>query len=358
MIELVKKGNIIDNNSEALVNTVNTKGIMGAGIALQFKKAFPENFKLYEKASRDGKIKIGKVFVTETNRLTNPKYIVNFPTKQDWRHPSKLIWIKDGLTDLRSFIIQKKIKSIAIPPLGCGNGKLDWKDVKPLIYQSLEGIENLDAVIFEPSEFAYQKSSKRVKTNKPKLTNVRAMIIALLNRYGILGYELTLLEAQKLVYFLERFGEPLKMKFEKGTYGPYSDTLTHVLNDLDGHYIAGMKQQTAKPFDKIIINQSELNNVLEFIEQNCDSTQKNRLENVYELIEGFESPLGMELLATIDYVIKYESGQELFADLELENKIYSWSPRKKKLIKKEYIDIALERLKIFEEKLYSETSTN
>lgn len=353
MINLIKKGNILDADAEALVNTVNTQGVMGAGVALQFKKAFPDNFKLYEKTSKAGKIIVGKIFVTETGKITNPKYIINFPTKQHWRYPSKLVWIKDGLEDLKKFIIKKKIRSIALPPLGCGNGKLDWNDVKSLIISALEGINNLQVILFEPSDFAYQKVSSKTYTKMPSLTSTRAMIIALLQRYRILGYELTLLEAQKLVYFLERFGEPLKMKFSKGTYGPFSEVLTHVLSDLDGHYIAGMKQKTAKPFDKIIINKNELPKVYNFIENKCTDEQKIRLDNVYKLIEGFESPLGMELLATVDYVINFESGNELFADLELENKIYSWSPRKKKLIKKEYIDIALDRLKIFDEQLYN-----
>lgn len=355
MIEFIKKGNILDADAEALVNTVNTEGVMGAGVALQFKKAFPENFKLYEKASKAGKIKIGKIFITEAGGIINPRYIVNFPTKRHWRYPSKLSWIQEGLVDLRNFIIQKKIRSIAIPPLGCGNGKLNWNDVNPLIIKAIDGIENLEAFIFEPSEYAYQKASSRVMTKKPKLTSVRAMIIALLNRYRILGYELTLLEGQKLVYFLERFGEPLGMRFQKGTYGPFSEILTHVLNDLDGHYLAGMKQKTAKPFDKIIINQRELDKINRFIEVHCTPEQKTRLKSVYSLIEGFESQLGMELLATVDYVIKYELGNELFADLELENKIYSWSERKKKLIKNEYIDIALQRLKEFDSQLYNPT---
>ena len=156
MLEFINKGNIIETDAEALVNTVNTKGVMGAGIALQFKKAFPENFKLYEKASKDDKVQIGKIFVTETGKITNPKYIINFPTKQHWRYPSKLEWIKEGLVDLRNFIIQKKLKSIAIPPLGCGNGKLNWDDVKPLIVNAVSGIEDLNTLIFEPSDFAYQ----------------------------------------------------------------------------------------------------------------------------------------------------------------------------------------------------------
>jgi len=352
MINLIRKGNILDADTEALVNTVNTYGVMGAGIALQFKKAFPKNFKLYEQASKQHKIKTGTLFVTETGSLTNPKYIINFPTKKHWRNPSKLIWIKDGLVELRKFIIKKDIKSIAIPPLGCGNGKLNWAEVKPLIIESLMGLDNVEALIFEPSDFAYTHTSKKSKTKKPNLTPARAMVIAILNRYKILGYDLTLLEAQKLVYFLERFGEPLRLQFSKGIYGPFSEKLTHVLNDMDGHYLYGMKQKTAKPLDKITIKKEELENVYGFIETNCTPEQKARLESVYNLIEGFESPLGLELLATVDYVIQHESGDELFTEFELENKVYSWSERKRKIIKKEYIDIAFERLKSFEGKLY------
>ncbi len=350
MFEFIKKGNIIDSEAEAVVNTVNTMGVMGAGIALQFKKNFPENFKSYEDAAKNGIIKIGKLFITETNRLTNPKYIINFPTKKDWKHPSKLSWIKDGLIELRNFIIEKNIKSIAIPPLGCGNGKLDWNDVKPLILDSINGIANLTAYIYEPSDFAYQKTIvKEVK--KPKLTPVRAMVIALLDRYTILGYELTLLEAQKLVYFLQRFGEPLKLDFSKGKYGPFSSKLVHVLNDIDGYYIQGMKYKTAKPFDKIKIIKKEIPMVKNFIEENCTNEQKKRLDVVYKLIEGFESPLGMELLATVDFVAFYELNK-IFDKNQLIEKIHSWTTRKKQLLKNEFVSIATSRLDQFTENLY------
>lgn len=352
MIEYIKKGNILDCDAEVLINTVNTVGVMGAGIALQFKKAFPENFKLYEKEVQNGELQIGKLFIYETGNLTNPKYIVNFPTKKDWKHPSKLAWVKEGLVELRKFILEKNIKSIAIPPLGCGNGKLDWNDVKPLILNYVEDIEGLTSYIFEPSEFAYQKVSVKSKTKKPQLTSVRAMVIGLLNRYTILGYELTLLEAQKLVYFLQRFGEPLKLDFEKGKFGPYSNKLVHVLYDLDGHYLFGMKSKTAKPFDKITLNRSEINNVLEFVEANCTNEQKQRLNSVYKLIEGFESPLGMELLATVDYVAFYELDKS-FNIGELISKIHNWTPRKKNLLNTRFITVASGRLDEFTRQLYA-----
>ena len=352
MIEFIKKGNLIESDVEALVNTVNTVGVMGKGVALQFKKAFPENFKKYEQAVKNKEVQIGKVFVTETGKFTNPKYIINFPTKKHWRYPSKIEWVKEGLIDLRNFLTDNNIKSIAIPPLGCGNGRLRWNDVKPLIINSLSDISNLEILLFEPSEFAYEKPSIKTRSKKPKLTAVRAMVIALLNRYTVLGYELTLLEAQKLVYFLQRFGEKLQLSFEKGKYGPYTHKLTHVLNDMDGHYLEGMKEKTAQPFDKIVINKKEIEQIDKYIEENCNDEQKKRLESVYNLIEGFESPLGMELLATVDFVINTELKND-FNSIHLKDKIYNWNERKKKLLKNEYIDLAQNRLADFSQFLYN-----
>ena len=352
MIELNKNGNIIETDAEALVNTVNTVGVMGKGVALQFKKAYPDNFKKYEKAAKDNKVQIGKVFVTETGKFTNPKYIINFPTKKHWRYPSKLEWIKEGLIDLQAFILKNNIKSIAIPPLGCGNGKLNWRDVKPLIEKALADIEGLTTYLFEPYETVYSTSSPKTISKRPKLTAVRAMVIALLDRYTILGYELTVLEAQKLVYFLQRFGENLRLEFTKVTYGPYAEKLTHVLADLDGHYLFGMKQKTAKPFDKLEINQKEIEKIYGFIEENCTPVQKERLEMVYKLIEGFESPLGMELLATVDYVIENEL-KDNYTEPELIKKIYEWSERKKVLLKTNFITTAHQRLIEFPDNLYN-----
>ncbi len=352
MIEIIKNGNLIENNAEALVNTVNTVGVMGKGVALQFKKAFPNNFNEYEHAAKAGKVQIGKVFVTETGKFTGPKYIINFPTKKHWRYPSELKWIKEGLIDLRAFIIKSNIKSIAVPPLGCGNGKLNWMDVKPLIEKTLANIEGLTTYIFEPSDAAYSIPSLKTITKKPKLTAVRAMVIALLDRYTILGYELTVLEAQKLVYFLQRFGENLRLEFTKGMYVPYADKLTHVLADLDGHYLFGMKQKTAKPFDKLEINQKEIEQIYSFIDDNCTQEQKDRLQKVYDLIEGFESPLGMELLATVDYVIKNELNNG-FSEPELIKRIYAWNERKKALLKANFITVARNRLTSFSTNLYN-----
>src|SRR3954464_13145310 len=109
------QGNLLEAKVEALVNTVNTVGVMGKGIALMFKEAFPENFKAYEAACKNKKLRVGRVFVTEGHDLVGPKWIINFPTRVHWRYPSKIEWIEEGLKDLKRVIIEKDIRSIAIP---------------------------------------------------------------------------------------------------------------------------------------------------------------------------------------------------------------------------------------------------
>src|SRR5579884_1817745 len=131
-IKLVK-GDLLSQNVDAVVNTVNTVGVMGKGVALQFKRRWPENFRAYERASKQGDVQIGKMFIYDAGRLLTPRYIINFPTKVHWRSPSKLEYIREGLEDLVSQIRRLNIESIAMPPLGCGNGGLDWEDVRPLI---------------------------------------------------------------------------------------------------------------------------------------------------------------------------------------------------------------------------------
>src|SRR3954467_571360 len=130
-------GNLLEADAEALVNTVNTMGVMGKGIALMFKERFTDNYRAYAAACKQKQVELGQMFVTESLELGGPRWIINFPTKANWRFPSRLEWIEAGLRDLRSVIEEKGIKSIAIPPLGSGNGGLDWRDVRPLIEGAL-----------------------------------------------------------------------------------------------------------------------------------------------------------------------------------------------------------------------------
>ena len=149
MIELTT-GNLLDADVEALVNTVNTVGVMGKGVALMFKEAFPENFKAYEAACKRKELRVGRMFVTERHQFIGPKFIINFPTKQHWRNPAKLEWVEAGLEDLKRVIVENGIRSIAIPPLGSGNGGLNWSDVRKKIEAALAALP-IRVVVYEPT---------------------------------------------------------------------------------------------------------------------------------------------------------------------------------------------------------------
>jgi len=351
MVDL-KKGDILKEETEAVVNTVNTKGVMGKGIALQFKECFPENYKQYKKACDEGKVETGKMFVTETGLLLNPRYVINFPTKEHWKNPSKMEYIHEGLKDLVRVIQDKNISSISIPPLGCGNGGLDWNEVRPAIEKALSDISNLQIVLFEPSNIVYKKKERKPK-KKVNVTPVRAMFLSIFEKYKELGFQLSFIEAHKLIYFLQRFGEPLNLTFEKNRYGPYSHIIDHMLYDVEGSFLKGTKFKDAKPQDNIYLVDENFDEIHEFIEKELTKEQKYRLELVYEFIEGFESPLGLELLATVDYILQYSesdlSKEELITRIfNWDSENPSWGKRKRELMKKEYIEVALERIKAYQ----------
>jgi len=249
------QGNLLDAPAEALVNTVNTVGVMGKGIALMFKEAFPENFRAYEAAVKRDEVRVGHMFITENRTLEGPQWLVNFPTKKHWRQPSKLEWILEGLKDLRRVVEEKGIRSIALPPLGCGNGGLDWSDVRPEIERELGQLRDVEVWVFEPTG-KYQNVAKR--SGVMKLTPARALVAEIIRRYWVLEIECTYLEVQKLCWFLERtihelaVDGPLDLRFAADKYGPYSDRLRHLLNGLDGSYLHCDKRLSdAGPSDTI-----------------------------------------------------------------------------------------------------------
>ena len=150
MVKLVT-GNLFEAKVEALVNPVNTVGVMGKGLALAFKKAFPANTKAYEAACRRRELAIGKVLVFEIGEAALPRYILNFPSKAHWRDPSKLEYIEAGMKDLVRVLAQREIRSVAIPALGAGLGGLDWKVVRPIVMAPLARLPNVEALVFEPT---------------------------------------------------------------------------------------------------------------------------------------------------------------------------------------------------------------
>lgn len=329
------KGNIIQADVEALVNTVNTVGVMGKGIALVFKKAFPDNFKIYRQLCEDKEFDIGDILITNTGQI-RPKFIVNFPTKKHWRGRSRIEFIEIGMKKLVKEINEKKIKSIAIPPLGCGNGGLNWNEVKAIILRELEFVnKEVEIIIYEPGFNNQEAKSKK----QVDLTPARAMLLTSLNNYQVLGYDINLLVIQKIAYFLQRFGEPLNLQYEKGHYGPYSHRLQHLAKHLNGYFL-NFKHESTKPSTPVYLR--NLDKVEIYNKENLTSKQNNRLENVQSLIEGFESPYGLELLATVDFIYQKEKIEDTNEIIE---EIGNWTKRKKKLMKSFHIKVAHQRLK-------------
>lgn len=349
MIKIIKK-DLFDIETEALVNTVNTVGVMGKGIALQFKEKFPQNYKEYKNAADNGEVKIGKMFVTENNSLLNPRYIINFPTKEHWKGKSKYEFIEKGLIDLKRVIKENKINSLAMPPIGCGLGGLDWTKVEKLIFDYLKDLSEVDIYLIEPSNVKFSASKHRAK-KQPALTRNRLAILSVFKRYTEFGYRLSYLEAQKLVYFLQRFNVKLELKFTENIYGPFCDKLVHVLYDLDGHFIDGIKDKNVRKDDEITIRKHIINQLNETFEQEFPSEDKEKINQIYSFIDGFEFPLGLELLSTVDFVINDKKIDISNSQLII-NEVHNWSDRKKELMKNEYIEIALNRLREYSNILY------
>lgn len=327
---------------DAIVNTVNCVGIMGKGIALQFKNKWPANYKAYEAACNQKQVKVGHMFVYDSGGLLKPNYIFNFPTKDHWKGKSKIEYIYSGLDDLISRIKQLNIKSIAIPPLGCGNGGLEWATVKPLIEQAFEQLPDVDVRLFEPTGAPPAKSME-VRTTKPKMTKGRAAILKVIDTYREVGYGLSKIEVQKLAYFLQNAGEDLGLKFVKHNYGPYSDQLRHALNRMEGHYIVGLGDGVVE--SEIEPVATALAEADAYISETSLEDTLQRTHRVTELIDGFQSSYGMELLATVHWVATQEPNVDSIE--KAAKAIHLWNDRKKRLMSIEHIGIAWERLSNF-----------
>ncbi len=339
-ITLTRGDLLKQDDVDAIVNTVNCVGVMGKGIALQFRNKWPENYRAYEAACKAKQVRPGRMFVFDSGGLVKPNYIVNFPTKDHWRGKSRIEFIRDGLVDLVTQILRLGIRSIAIPPLGCGNGGLEWAEVRPLIESAFADMPDVDVRLFPPDGAPAAKSME-VRTERPRMTPGRAAILKLLDTYRELGYGLSKLEVQKLAYFLQEAGEVLKLPFEKHAYGPYSDTLRHVLQRMEGHFIRGLGDGVVDAeIEPIPEAMAEAEG---FVEAHGHEAMAERVRQVGDLIEGFQSPYGMELLATVHWVATHEGakseGQALAA-------VRNWNDRKKFLMAPEHVAAAWRRLEL------------
>lgn len=340
MIELAT-GSIVDADADALVNTVNTVGVMGKGVALQFRQAFPDNYAAYKKACDANEVVTGRMFVYRRNTLTPPFHIINFPTKQHWRQPSRLEYIDEGLADLVRVIRDEAIESIAVPPLGCGSGGLNWDDVRPRIQSALNQVPDTRVVLFEP-DGPPGPQAMPVRTKRPAMTPSRAALLALFAAYDQVTYSLTKVEVQKLAYLLQAAGEPLKLDFDKAQYGPYAQKLEHVLQRMEGHFTRGYGDRTGEPTN-LLLDTEAVREAATALQATPEVSK--RIEHVTALLDGFETPYGLELLATLHWIASFEMpNAKDHLDTAIDG-VRAWSQRKSDRFRPDHIESAWRRLR-------------
>ncbi len=335
-----ERGDILEARTEALVNTVNCVGVMGRGIALQFKNTFPANFNAYVTACKLGEVQPGRMFVFDTGKLTPPRYIINFPTKRHWRGKSRIEDVRSGLDALVEEIRSRGIRSIALPPLGSGLGGLDWSRVRPLIEQAMKGLPEVEVRVFEPNGGALDSRANR-STAVPRMTIGRAALVSLMNRYlgGLMDPSISLLEVHKLMYFLEAAGEPLRLRFAKGPFGPYAENLRHVLREIEGHLVAGYADGGDAPSKQLTLVPGAVAEAERLLAAHPDTLA--RFDRVARLVEGFETPFGLELLATVHWVVTHEKASDRESIVRA---TYAWGENKRQFSRTQ-LELAAGRLR-------------
>jgi len=338
MIEYIS-GDILKQDAEAIINTVNCVGVMGRGIALQFKKEFSDNFAAYVAACKNGEVQPGRMFVFATGLLTHPRFIINFPTKRHWRGKSRMEDIESGLQALVEVIHQYNIRSVAIPPLGCGLGGLDWNAVKPRIEAALAPLAGVQIFVFEPAG-APASDTMAPSRDVPAMTAGRAALIELMHRYiaGLLDTSVSLLEIHKLMYFMQEAGESLRLKFKSAHYGPYAENLRHVLNTIEGYYVSGYADGGDIPNKPLNLVPGAAQEASAFLQQH--PATRARFDRVADLVDGFESPFGLELLSTVHWVARHQTVSSVD---DVVRHVHAWNERKRQFSPRQ-IGIAIDVL--------------
>lgn len=338
-------GDLLSAETQALVNTVNTVGVMGKGIALQFREKYPTNYHNYLIACKNKELTPGKLVITkESTTDCEEKIIINFPTKTVWYQKSQYSYIESGLDALVKAIKEYNIKSIAIPPLGCGNGGLKWETVKSIMEEKLSVLTDIDIQIFEPNDAVKDVLKKQEFKGEVKLTDARALILYTMFYYELYGGEpCSLFVANKIAFFFKRLKEPsfAKLKFTKDFFGPYAVGVDHLIKSLNGKYLRGMEQMNAKPFEELELDYSRKDEVSKYIKTQLKPEQIDRLKRLLKLIDGYQSALSLEILASVDYI------RSVYPNIDEANTIKlikEWNERKKELCLDKYISKAYRHL--------------
>jgi len=321
------QGDILQANAQALVNTVNCVGVMGRGIALQFRQAYPDNFRAYAQACRQGAVVPGQMFIHATGQPAGPTHIINFPTKRHWRDKSRLDDIAAGLVALVAAVERLGIRAIAIPPLGCGLGGLDWAVVRPRIERAFADLAEVEVLLYEPTDVR-AAPPRAVALERPRMTPGRAVLIGLMDQYlrGLMEPWVSLLEVHKLLYFAQVAGEPLRLRFVQAPFGPYAENLRHVLVAIEGHFISGYADGGDQPDKPLELLPQAREEALRYLQEQPET--RARFAQVVDLVEGFETPFGMELLASVHWVAQKGARSPEAATQAL----HDWNERKKQFL--------------------------
>jgi O-acetyl-ADP-ribose deacetylase (regulator of RNase III) len=335
-----KSGDLFDQRVDALVNTVNCVGVMGKGVALEFKRRWPENFKAYKRLCETKWLKPGVIYIHQVSDLlgnNQPRFIINFPTKDHWKSKSKIEFIESGLDTLVNELRGSGIKSIALPPLGCGNGGLDWKDVRPLIVDKLNELD-IQIIVMEPHQ---KKDPSEYRVAEFSMTLPRAMLLKSLGDLEhIFHGEYDRITLQKLTYFLQALGTQFNLKFSRNLFGPYSDTLRK-------SFIALEKQGMIKGFTAAERLTHVTPGAYALADDYICNIGKNEeaqsaIEKLSRLIQGYESPFGLELLSSVHHLASAEG----FSSLDdITKAMVNWSEDKRNNYPKSVIKVAYDRLR-------------
>ena len=335
-------GNLLTADVDALVNTVNTVGVMGKGIAYQFRRAFPAMFDEYRQAAKAGEIHLGRMHIWRNEGLTSPRYVINFPTKRHWKSPSRLADIESGLADLTKVLSNLDIRSVAVPPLGCGNGGLNWNDVEPIILKAFASLPNLDVRLYLPAG-APSAPEMLERRPRPAWSPGKAALVRLIAEYGERALDVSLIEVQKLMYFLQVAGEQLRLNYEKSYYGPYAENLQQVLRSVEGHFLVGYGDGSSKVSAAEPI--APLPGIAEEAADYLHSQPETgaRIDRVLDLADGYESAYSMELLSNVHWVATVKADPATDVD-EATKRIAEWTPRKARMFTRDHIDTAWKHL--------------
>lgn len=306
----ITTGNILESDADCLINTVNCEGYMGKGIAYQFKKAFPENNLDYIKACKSGNLTVGKIHVFKEKN----KIIVNFPTKDKWREKSKIWYIEKGMDELVNFINTSKVKSVAIPPLGCGNGGLKWDEVQDILVSRTKNFsEDINVIIYAPT-------LKNIKVNSSKAPKLNLSHLILM-KYKMSLKKFGKIRLQKTAFFMNLFMNKEYFNFKPQTYGPYAHSIEILSKDIQ-EYQEYYQKDTNEAFTHAV-------NVLisEKVKKELYLLDKT-IKKATELVNNYTDTSLLELAATICYIIK---NNDVINEDDIINHIQSWSNRKKSI---------------------------